>query len=1200
MKTIYPLLWAAIALPVFGQSQLTPNLQFNTPYVNAPNWSNLLNANFGKLDLILSGNQGVPSSLFSTLASPATPASGVRLYLNTDGLLHVRDINGNDYALTAGAYLNSPTNPMGTQCTVGTSPALSYHGTPYTCQGSLGPNAGTYQNTPAGPAAGTGDWTGLSNANVVHSIQGVTVTPPASGLLVGRTDTQVITNKDLTTGNTFPVLNQNTTGKAATADALTNAPTPCTGTQKPTGVDVNGNSIGCSATTGTPGGSPGQIQINSAGTFGGVAAPSSAIVGITDAQTLTTKKVSDSYTVGVSGVTANLLAARDSNLNSRAILPTAGGCGFGIAQATVAAGASVIVQYGGIATLVADNAVAAGDLIGGGTVTPGRGADLFQQSAASVPAGVCVVGRAQTSAAAGSTFTVLLSNQGTVGTSASALAPVIVPNTIPVNTSGTSTRPAASSDIANLFSCSSGFLDSTGFCSFPTKLTSQKAITPGTILDGNIVTLGTTITVSGAVSGNLATVVSVSPALPAGTKATASVSAANTVSIIIENQTGGPITPAATTFTVMVDTAPASIWAHDFGAVADGVTDAVPALTAAINVACVTGGTVYLDSGTYFLNSFSLFPGIGSSYHNLPLCSGLNLVGQALGQTTLLQGPLGVNPGTGAAFVLGPPTTGANTWQDTSGPGAANGPWYTLNSVTLGDTCEIATTASDASNFPVGSYAYLANFWTNANANYIQSQPEIITSFNATTGKICFNVPIARTFTPGVFSATYVSGGTTSGTGTCNVGSFTGGGANSELAVGTIAVSGGAFGAITMVQGGYSFSSPATGATVTSGTATCSGNIVITSVLASAFIRNVTPTTTHNVSLRNLTVQGVNPISISEMWWINGKNVDLVMDTTNGTSPPVSIFIYAMAGGNFDNMNIRCVGSTADCNTSIRTRYMQLFSRNGSYSNWSNSTFTLGGLLLGSENVTNLSFINDTMNMSAQGINAQGANVQVIGGTVNCGGVSGVTYNSAFTCLTDTGGNIPGDWTTISGVTVNSNMNSGGYSVQIGRAKSSLVNSMINVLSPATFCGVVQSASFDNLLANQKVTGNTCTTGDNGWQSGGAVGSILSFDFSNNTTIGTGATGMVISPSGLMSSSSVPKFTNNVYSGFTTRYSTNANVLGAAITSPATDVIANLNRYSAPVILTNITLGSNPCVAGPSTGLATPSGSPGSLVWDCR
>ena len=52
---------------------------------------------------------------------------------------------------------------------------------------------------------------------------------PASGLIVGTTDTQTITNKNLTSGtNTFPTFNQNTTGNAATVTTNANLTGPIT------------------------------------------------------------------------------------------------------------------------------------------------------------------------------------------------------------------------------------------------------------------------------------------------------------------------------------------------------------------------------------------------------------------------------------------------------------------------------------------------------------------------------------------------------------------------------------------------------------------------------------------------------------------------------------------------------------------------------------------------------------------------------------------------------------------------------------------------------------------------------------------------------------------------------------------------------------------------------------------------------------
>jgi hypothetical protein len=79
-------------------------------------------------------------------------------------------------------------------------------------------NATTYNNVVPVTKGGT-TLTGFTNntfitANSTTTLQSSKVVP--TGTVVGTSDTQVLTNKDLTSGtNTFPTLNQNTTGSAA-------------------------------------------------------------------------------------------------------------------------------------------------------------------------------------------------------------------------------------------------------------------------------------------------------------------------------------------------------------------------------------------------------------------------------------------------------------------------------------------------------------------------------------------------------------------------------------------------------------------------------------------------------------------------------------------------------------------------------------------------------------------------------------------------------------------------------------------------------------------------------------------------------------------------------------------------------------------------------------------------------------------------
>lgn len=123
----------------------------------------------------------------------------------------------------------------------------------WTCTGSV-----WVQSTGGSPQV----YPGAGIAASTGSAWGTSLTAP-SGTIVGTIDTQTLTHKDLTDGtNTFPTLNQNTTGTAA---ALTTTPTLCSSGNAPTGITAGGNATGCTTITGG-GVAPGSVTYLNANT----------------------------------------------------------------------------------------------------------------------------------------------------------------------------------------------------------------------------------------------------------------------------------------------------------------------------------------------------------------------------------------------------------------------------------------------------------------------------------------------------------------------------------------------------------------------------------------------------------------------------------------------------------------------------------------------------------------------------------------------------------------------------------------------------------------------------------------------------------------------------------------------------------------------------------------------------------------------
>ena len=157
----------------------------------------------------------------------------------------------------------------------------------------------------------------------------------------------------------------------------------------------------------------------------------------------TANGISITATAGTGGVTANLLAAKDTGNPTGYVIPSSGGCGSGIAASTVSAGATfeLYVVPGVVLTGVADNAITAGHILVGGTATPGRVRDSGQTTRTAIDSGTCIVGVAQANATVGNTVLLRYDGSGTFGSQVNTVGGVTVSGTptagqVPTATSG--------------------------------------------------------------------------------------------------------------------------------------------------------------------------------------------------------------------------------------------------------------------------------------------------------------------------------------------------------------------------------------------------------------------------------------------------------------------------------------------------------------------------------------------------------------------------------------------------------------------------------------------------------------------------------------------------------------------------------------------------------------------------------------------
>ncbi|MES2394509.1 MAG: hypothetical protein V4549_00815 [Bacteroidota bacterium] len=208
---------------VAGTAKLS-DLVLNTDYIEEGSVTSVSTA---------AANNGVTATW--SMASP-TPALTIGL-----GAITPTSVNG----LTLTALATGFTVAGGTTSKTLTVPLdASVSGTNTGDQTTITGNAGNVTGIVAPANGGTGiannaamTVTGAGNFAYTRTLTAATnVTFPTSGTLTTLAGTEALTNKDLTSGNTFPTFNQNTSGNAATVTTNANLTGPVTSTGNATAI----------------------------------------------------------------------------------------------------------------------------------------------------------------------------------------------------------------------------------------------------------------------------------------------------------------------------------------------------------------------------------------------------------------------------------------------------------------------------------------------------------------------------------------------------------------------------------------------------------------------------------------------------------------------------------------------------------------------------------------------------------------------------------------------------------------------------------------------------------------------------------------------------------------------------------------------------------------------------------------------------